>query len=320
MKDFEQCVAITQLALDNDCTIDSADDRVLNAGPLFSIIGTNMLDAHASASVHAIDYLCSIGWDLEEKNRLGQTPLLYAATECSPQVARCLRSLIQRGARLDARDEAGRDPLLCALSAPNGPSSWVHMTYSWDAEEDDPDSNWWLDRSFGTKDRKYVRDYYNTESILDSLTTLPSPDISRPMFSLDRFESSPLVRDHESHVTVEQRTPIGLSMSDPDNGASPCAEEFIPNSRDDDYVCCFDDHGDAHWIRNPIHVLKDRVKTKLKILLEAGCDPNDFDYDGNSTNDYARRGLWPQWLWALEKTGYVFDEEHDRWIKRTDSA
>lgn len=261
LKEFEQCVAMTQLAINNDCTIDSARDDVLCAGPLFLLTRTNMADAHASASVDAIDYLSSIGWDLEEKNCLGQTPLLYAAVGCQPRVARCLRALIKRGARLDARDEIGRGPLLSALSPPLELCNWVDLTYVWNL--DDADNNWMLSQIFGTEDRRHVQDYYVAESILDPLTT-----------------------------PAEQLLPTGLSMSD----------------------------GDSNWIRNASHLLKDRVKIKLKILLEAGCDPNDRDKYGKSTNDYARRGIWSQWLWALEKTGYVFDEEQNRWIKRIDTA
>ena len=291
LKEFEQCVAMTQLAIDNDCTIDSARDDVLSAGPLFRLTSKDMADAYASASVDAIDYLSSIGWDLEEKNCLGQTPLLFAAVGCEPQVARCLRALIKRGARLDARDEIGRGPLLSALSPPLQLCNWVDLTYHSHWNLDDADNNWMLSQIFSTEDRRHVQDYYDAESILDPLTT-----------------------------PAEQLLPTGLSMSDLDSDASPCAEQSILEPEDDDYVYCVDRMGDSHWIRNPSPLLKDRVKTKLKVLLEAGCDPNDRDKNGESTNDYARRGLWSQWLWALEKTGYVFDEEQNRWIKRIDTA
>ena len=186
LKEFEQCVAMTQLAIDNDCTIDSARDDMLCAGLLFLLIRTDMADAYSSASVDAIDYLSSIGWDLEEKNCLGQTPLLYAAVHCQPQVAKCLRALIKRGARLDARDEIGRGPLLSALSPPLGLCNWVDLTYAWDL--DDAYDNWMLSQSFGTEDRRHVQDYYDAESILDPLTT-----------------------------PAEQLLPTGLSMSDLDS-------------------------------------------------------------------------------------------------------
>lgn len=242
LKSFEQCVAITQLALDNNCTINSAHERVIHANPLFSLIGY-LADAHASAVVHAIDYLYSIGWDLEEKNCLGQTPLLYAAGRCHQSTVSCLRALIERGARVDARDKTGQGPLHSALSPPFGLSDWIDLKCIY-REEGVLDNNWALNQFFNTEDREHARDY----------------------------------------------------------------------------VYCVDEWGDGHWIRNPSHVLKDRVRTKLKVLLEAGCDPNDLDDNGDSPSDYARHGLWSQWLWALGMTGYVFDEERSRWIKQTETA
>ena len=280
LKNFEECVAITRLALDNGCAIDSGNDERSHAGPLFALVGADEADIDASTLVDAICYLLSIGWDLEEKNCYGQTPLLHAAAACGPQVARCLRALVEKSARLNARDKMGRGPLLSALSPLWCISNWVDLTCIWRSEEDDCDNNGHLSEHFRTEDRRHVRDYYDTESIMDSLS----------------------------------------SMSDLDSNASSCSEESDSNPEDDDYVYCFNWEGDGAWIRKPSHVLKDRVRIKLKILLEVGCDPNDFDSDGQSTNDYARRGLWSQWLWALDKTGYVFDEEQNRWVKRIDSA
>lgn len=319
LKSFEQCVAITQLALDNNCTIDSAYEEVKIANPLFWLVTFDVTDAHASAAVHAIDYLYSIGWDLEEKNCLGQTPLLYAAVECKPHTVSCLRALIERGARLDARDKTGQGPLHSALSPPLGLSDWIDLKCT-HREEGVLDNNWALNQFFNTEDREHARDYFDTESVLDPLTAPAPLDIIQSTRSLADVEGNQLVDDHEPNVAAEQLTPIGISMSDTESDASPCALESITNPENDDYVHCVDEWGDGHWIRNPSHVLKDCVRTKLKFLLEAGCDPNDLDDDGDSPSDYATHGLWSQWRWALEMTGYVFDEEHDRWIKQTETA
>lgn len=111
LRSVKQCVAMTQIALEYDCTIDSADsanDSTLAATPLFDIVGKPMEEADP---VDAIDYLFSIGWDFEEQNYRGQTPLLYAAYQCFSPAARCLRTLIGKGARLDAKCSGGRGPL-----------------------------------------------------------------------------------------------------------------------------------------------------------------------------------------------------------------
>ena len=320
VKKFEECVAITQLALENDCTIDSANHRVIHAGPLFSLVGSERADVDAATLVNAICYLLSIGWDLEEKNRVGQTPLLYAAAVCGPHAARCLRALVEKGARLDAKDVVGRGPLLSALGPPIYVSNWMDLTFIWHSGGNDCDNNWTLSEFFRTEDRRHVRNYYDTENISDPLEPLTSSRKSRFTPSLDDNESSQLLRDQQPNFTTEQLMSVDLAMSDLDSNASSCSEESVLSSIDDDYVYCFNDDGDGVWIRNPCHVLKDRVRIKLKILLEAGCDPNEFDEYGESTNDYARRGLWSQWLWALDKTGYILDEEQNRWVKRIDPA
>lgn len=66
--------------------------------------------------------------------------------------------------------------------------------------------------------------------------------------------------------------PIESSSSDSDSDASSCAEECIPKVDDDEYVYCANEWGNKDWIRNPAYVLKDRVRAKLKTLLEAGCE------------------------------------------------
>ena len=193
----------------------------------------------------------------------------------------------------------------------------MDMTITNYLEGNDCDNNWELSEHFQTEDRRHIRDYYDTETIPDTLGTQPSSRKSRFTPSLDDNESDQLRRDQGSSFTAEQLALIALAKSDLDSNASSCSEELVQHLEDDEYVYCF--RGQS-WIRNPSHVLKDRVRVKLKILLEAGCDPNEFNKYGNSTNDYARRGLWSQWLWALEKTGYVFDEAYDRWVKRIDST
>ena len=322
LKNFEECVAITQLALDSDCAIDSASHRVPCAGPLFALVG-HMAVIDASTLVDAIGYLLSIGWDLEETNNNGKTPLLYAAAACRPQVARCLRALVEKGARLDARDEIGRGPLLSALSTPLDISNWLERTFISVFGGSGYKDKWphqAIEECSRTDDRRHDRDYYNTENVLDSLTPHLSPHIPRSTPSLDDIESIQPVRDQQSKNFAELLMQIDSSMSDTDSNTSSCSEESVSNPEDDGHAYCFDCKGNDVWIRSPSHVLKDRVRIKLKILLEAGCDPNELDNNGQSTNDYARRGLWSQWLWALEKTGYVFDEEQNRWVKRIDSA
>ena len=327
-RSFKHCVALTEIALENDCTIDSAYNRTLAASPLFNIVGQRMEEADP---VDAINYLFSIGWDFEEQNHLGQTPLLYAACECYSPAARCLRTLIGRGARLDARDDTGRGPLHCALCPTPGIKSWANpgCTFEFEetgnnnTEEVEYSNNTLLRSLWVTEDDRFARDYYDAETRHDCPTTSQLPNAYRSSNSLDGVRISQLVPNNGCIAPAEQTTPTEFSSSDSDSDASTCAEdgdaeddEDDSEDDDNDYVYCADEEGNYSWIRNPVHVLKNRVKTKLKILLEAGCDPNDFDDHGKSPNDYADDGLWPQWLWALETTGYVYDGENGLWVKQ----
>jgi hypothetical protein len=65
-----------------------------------------------------------------------------------------------------------------------------------------------------------------------------------------------------------------------------------------------------------MEVLKGRLRSKLLILLQAGCDPNVLDNKGKSPGDLAERlGLWPQWEWALTNAGYIYNSVNQRWIE-----
>ena len=326
VKDFESYVAITRLALDADCVPHGADERVRAAGPDFGLVGMISSEERASTWVKPIAYLSSIGWDLEQRNDCGQTPLLYSATNCGPWFVERLRVLIRQGAKLDVKDSIGRGPLFSVLSGPTDDFNWVDLIDSvycpycdcdnhWALREmhcsyccdHDCDNNWALRETFNTECHKYVRDPYDTEGIVDPHTNPTSPKTSKSKPSLNKFNRCQLETDHGCDVAAEAIT---------DSEESSFVEMFVRSSEDEHYVWAVDCDGAAHWIRNPIYVLKDRARMALEVLLEAGCDPNELGPGGQSPSDYARRGLWPQWRWALEATGYIFDEGQSRCIKR----
>ena len=84
----------------------------------------------------------------------------------------------------------------------------------------------------------------------------------------------------------------------------------------EEYVLMRDQNDVELVIKNPINILKTRLRHKLLTLLQADCDPNVLDNAGASPSDYARRdGLWPQWSWALEQSGHIYDARNDRWVR-----
>ncbi len=319
IRKFEACAAMSQLALDNDCAIDSTDDQNIHANRLFSLIGDTMDEAHPSAILDAINYLSSNCWALEEQNVDGQTALLYAAEECQPHAAGSLRTLIKRGARLDAKDWTGRGPLHSALSPPSGLSNWVDPTWTLGlgAGENNRTA---ISSRWSTEDQRHAGDYYDIESKPKSHTVSGSADPYRSLSSHNDVRSPLLVFEDQSRVPAEQPVPLDpysrAEFCDPEIDASSCAKACNFGKDDHHYIYCADEDGNYSWIHDPIPILKNRVGTKLRILLEAGCDPNDLDDEGLSPSEYAREGLWSQWLWALQTSGYVFDEARDRWIKQ----
>ena len=115
MKSAER-VAMTRLALDNDCNIYDANDEIVCSSPLFNIMEQESV--HDSDSLHmrdVIQYLTSIGYDLEAPNKFGQTPLHFAASECSATTTMYMGFFIERGARLDTKDDFGMGLLHAVL-------------------------------------------------------------------------------------------------------------------------------------------------------------------------------------------------------------
>ena len=83
-----------------------------------------------------------------------------------------------------------------------------------------------------------------------------------------------------------------------------------------DWILCEDWEKKKCWIRHPKQVLKKRLRFKLFTLLNAGCDPNVLDNEGRSPSDHAKQeGLWPQWRWALLKSGYIYNETNTSWVR-----
>ena len=336
---LDELVAMTQLALDNDCNIYDANKTIKSGGPLFSMIYYgSMSDLDPSHMWDVIQYLTSIGYDLEESNAFGQTPLHYAASECSPTTSTYLGLFIKRSARLDAKDNFGMGLLHAVLLRylylmdigndihPDDKSEELKTAYgyldlkSWIPDERDM---YWimscLLRQNHAKDCRpleSVWDHFSSARSISVYNSTPSNPDSGPS-----AESSRRIGPQGSQVAVER----SLSTVEPtlefESDAAFGPEESILEANDVyGYVSCRDDDdGEERWIRNPVPLLKARTAMKLKILLEAGCDPNVLDDDGLSPSDYAKRGIWIRdaWFWVLRETGHTFDAVRDRWIKRS---
>lgn len=247
IEDFDKCARMT------DAVLESGYD--LDQGLFYHPSRPNLLFELAcdgghgwqkrSNIVKALQYLVRKGYDLEEKNCEGDTPLLYATKAHRPGAVTHIEAFVEAGSDANATNLAGQGPLHCALGVPE-----TVLPADWNVQEHDTFS-------------------------------IPSPSF------------------YEYRITY-------LTFHD-----GPEGYNYHP-----EHICWLDTNGVSQRMRNPIQMLKERSKYKILVLLEAGCDPNLPDIAGETPHQYAERnGLFPQWKWALIKSGYMLNEKSGQWVK-----
>ena len=297
IRSVDQCISMSDAALHYGCNIDNSityNPEFVN--PLCHLISSAELPPQESET--ALRYLCNIGYDIEKRNSSGATFLLFAARQLCPSVVSVLRFLIGKGVDLHAVDSRNRGALHCAFEAN---STYLSITGS--SRQFDHGHEHWAREYFGTESNDYAGDYRD-----DSLT--PAPSV------IDDIRSDQLARDedHEDHEACQECKECEDYENDDENGTEALE---VPEG----YVLCqdMDDHNVLRLIRDPLPILRTRLRFKLLTLLKAGCDPNLLDNYGYSPSDFAEYcGVWPEWTRALLNAGYVFDEDSDRWVKRVE--
>ena len=297
---------MTEVILAHGCDIEDTIGFSGQANALFELCYHWPLDqAHTPTADIALDYLSNIGYELEKKNHTGQTPLLWTASSYQPQVIKCLRAFIRKGANQNAIDSSGRGVVHSALAAPHIFDGWRTLTITTHGVH--------VTKLYGlphliyrTESTAHADDY--RDQVLES-----SPFGEHEDASLFDSEAYLFQTDHHRTIQEIHDNPNDISTMD---DSAPTGSTPVEDRTLEEYVLFLDPNGVEHLIKNPIHVLKTRLRYKLLTLLQAGCDPNLLDNAGASPSDCARRdGLWPQWSWALEKSGHIYDARNDRWIR-----
>ena len=128
IEDFSKCTRMT------DAVLESGYD--LDEGPYCHPFRPNLLFELAcdgghgwqkrSKIVEALQYLVRKGYDLEERNCEGDTPLLYAAKAHRAGAVTHIEAFAEAGSDLKATNLAGQGPLHCALVVPEAvsPADW----------------------------------------------------------------------------------------------------------------------------------------------------------------------------------------------------
>ncbi len=294
---------MTQVVLAHGCDIEDTVGFSAQANVLFELCYHWPIDQAPTSTLDgAVEYLINIGYDVGKKNHRGQTALLWTASSYQPQVIKCLRAFLRnKRTDLNAVDSAGRGVIHSALAVPHIFDNWrdliimthgVHVTALYGLPH----------LIYRTESTAYAGDY--SDQVLES-----NPFAEQDYASLFDSEAYLFQTDHYA-TTQETHHDISTTFN-----SAPTGSTSVENSTLDDYVR-LDPLGAGPRIKNPINVLKTRLKHKLLTLLQADCDPNLLDNAGASPSDYARRdGLWPQWSWALEQSGHIYDARNDRWVR-----
>jgi hypothetical protein len=160
--DFEHCVSITETALAYGCHIeDNIPYNINYPNVLFDICSMwslKLLDPSCTGKV--IQYFIKVGYDLEQSNETGWTPLLSAARSHFPQIIQCLRAFVKGGANLHAVDLKGRGALFQALAPPAQRYDWSgSLSPYYDLYIGTNAGNGTLAGLFETEDELYAVDY-----------------------------------------------------------------------------------------------------------------------------------------------------------------
>ena len=319
LEEFDQCVQMTHAALSRGCDIeDAVSYNAHRANALFEV--NESFSTDSVATMRALEFLIGIGYDLGKQDDVeGLTPLLHAVVACRPQAINCIKTYIERGADIHAKNLEGQGALHCALTGPHSLREWKGIHLEVRVEGDSFDDEWFLRGVYHTDEDDPAEDY-NSKRGAGFVPHHFSSNRGMP-FWMDTMQGSPwsiptyipkdlhdefLMANLFHHETELAHFPISYSFDR--SGA-----DYASTPEDDmlEYIISRDYEGVRHIIRNPIRVLKLRLRYMLLVLLEAGCDPNTLNDKGESPNDYAERdNLLPQWEWALRKAGYVFANGH----------
>lgn len=178
LRDFEQCVSMTNAALENGCDIYdtfSYNPSIPNA--LFEIFNDY---ASSLRKEEVLKYLLKIGYDMEQRCDNEETLFLHAVTALKPANIKCLNILIEKGANIHAIDAEGRSALHCAFLAPTWQRKDEKLSY-WDGVVGDMfEDPQWVVACFDIDDERYAEGYEDLHYDLDPLTSYTSSDDALP--------------------------------------------------------------------------------------------------------------------------------------------
>lgn len=171
LTDFDQCVSMTNAALEYGCDISDTVSYFTFSNALFVIFQDR---PGRPRREEALKYLLKIEDDMEQRAENGETLLLRAVTALTPANIKCLKILIEKGVNIHAINAEGRSALHCAFLAPTHCREDEKLSY-WEGA---PDFLWTapgeeLVEWFDIDDEIYAEDYEDLHYDLDPLARYP---------------------------------------------------------------------------------------------------------------------------------------------------
>ncbi len=324
LEDFDQCAQMTHAALSRGCDIEEAVSyNAHRANALFEV--NESFSTNSVATMRTLEYLVGIGYDLEKQDDVeGLTPLLHAVVAYRPQAINCIKTYIERGADIHVKNLKGKGALHCALTGPHSLREWQGIYPEVGVEGDTFDDEWYLRGVYHTDEDEPADDYnskrsagfvphhpWNNQGMPSWMNKVQESSWPKSSYVPGDLHDEFPMSDLSCGDMVAPYFPISYSLHDSNADHASTPEDDVL-----EYIISRDYSGIRHIIRNPIRVLKLRLRYMLLMLLEAGCDPDGLDDKGKSPNDYAQRDdLLPQWEWALRRAGYVL--VNGQWARTT---
>jgi len=307
---------MTDVALQHGCDVGGSILEYWKLpNPLFQLLKFSPDGYRDTSDPALLEHLVAIGYEIEDQDHLGQTVLLYAANLCRRRCLAFLEKLISLGANIHAIDEEGCGALHQALDFRKGLlESYLEIFRRGALLLQLEEMPFWK-----------AEYYYDSDVLL--VDNHHVPVYPRGLKGVYAYLCIPNSSSNSDYDDLDSDDGYFNSGDDGFNSDDNDSDIWDPCEYGDDenyfYVGDYDidDFTIGKGIEDvevglPKSRQKTRIRFKLLILLEAGCDPNLVDEDGASPSDYARReNLWPQWEWALTQTGYIYDEDKALWIK-----
>lgn len=297
---------MTEIARANGCYAEESvlyNEELLS--PLFDISYIHTLKTTARQCADTVKQLLAVGYDKERRNINGQTPLLLAAFSTCFRSLTGLKSLLAEKTNIHAIENHGRSALHLCLDFSEGLSAIcgylsICRCSTWALREQSFDGDIAITGNFSDSNDEEETYSNNTSSEKES------------QISFARGDNDDCLRTTDD--AAEWHECCYDEYTDFDDEDAAALFYYCEYKDIDDFsmpAVTLDNEESPDTEPEP-GMNKARLRLKLLALLQAGCDPNIRDIEGESPSDYARvEELWPQWAWALEKTGWEYNEDTD---------